>query len=41
MLAILMAILKIGDRHRMLNLFQHSVTIAIFVFFSAIALLQK
>jgi hypothetical protein len=24
--------LKIGDRHRMLNLFQHAVTIAFFLF---------
>jgi len=27
--------LKIGDRHRMLNLFQHAVTIAFFIFCSA------
>ncbi len=33
--------LKIGNRHRMLNLFQHAVTIAFFVFFAALALLRK
>jgi hypothetical protein len=33
--------LKIGDHHRMLNLFQHAVMIAFFVFFAALALLRK
>jgi hypothetical protein len=33
--------LKIGDRHRMLNLFQHAVMIAFFVFFAGLALLRK
>jgi hypothetical protein len=34
--------LKIGDRHRMLNLFQHAVTIAFFfVYFAALASLRK
>jgi len=33
--------LKIGYRHRMLNLFQHAVTIALFAFFAALALLRK
>jgi len=31
---------KIGDRHRM-NLFQHAVTIAFFVYFAALASLRK
>jgi hypothetical protein len=33
--------LKIGNHHRMLNLFQHALTIAFFCFFAALALLQK
>jgi len=32
---------KIGDRHRMLNLFQRAVTIVFFVYFSALASLRK
>jgi hypothetical protein len=33
--------LKIGDRHRMLNLFQHAVTIAFFCFFCSARLASK
>jgi len=33
--------LKIGDRHRMLNLFQHAVTIAFFCFFCSSRLASK
>jgi hypothetical protein len=33
--------LKIGDRHHMLNLFQHAVTISFFVFFALLASLRK
>jgi hypothetical protein len=33
--------LKIGDRHRMLNLFQHAVTISFFCFFCSARLASK